>query len=331
MIHETDLILRLSFAASLFAAVALATLWLWWRAFGDPAARGAIRRRLVGQLARDAAPADDPDEPTLLGHAGGERSTLRQLLSRFNLTAELEGSLKQSVPDLTVERFLSVAAAFAAGLGLLMLVTRGSLLAAGIAALVGGYLPFVWLARRRLGRQRKLGEQLPEGLDFLARTLRAGHALPVGLNMMGEELPAPLCEEFGRCHDQIALGTPPEDALKGMCERVESTDFAFFVTAVLVQRQTGGDLAQVLDNITGMLRQRIQLQNGVKAKTAEGRFTGVILAGFPMAMFCLMYLMSPDNAEVLVTTFQGKCLLGGSLLLSGLGLFVIRKITNVQV
>ena len=324
----TAFLVQLAFAGLVFAAVATAT-WGGWRAFGgDHAGRLRLRRRLNNEAAKSDR-GGDPDQPTLL--AGDDRSVVARLLGRYSFTRELDSSLKQSMPDVTAEKFLGVCCAIGGGLGLMMFAVRGSVLAGLIGFVAGGYLPFIYLANKRLRRQRAISEQLPDGLDFLGRSLRAGHSLPVGLQMMGGELPAPLCEEFGRTHDQISLGTAPEDALKAMVERVDSTDFAFFVTAVLVQRQTGGDLAQVLDNITGMLRQRIQLQNQVKAKTAEGRFTGLILAAFPLVMFVIMYFMAPETAGVLVTTFTGKCMLAAAMGLSAAGLFVIRKITNVSV
>ena len=324
-----DLTLRILFALALFGAVATAA-WGGWNALGyGSMAKRRLRQRLTGQPAKTPSGGGDDDQPTLL--VIDDTSALRKILSRFSLTRELQASLKQAFPDLSPEKFLAIVVgiAFAVGLGLFTL--RGSFLAAGVGMIFGAYLPFMVLARRRLKRQRTISEQLPDGLDFLGRSLRAGHSLPVGLSMMGNELPVPLKEEFGRCHDQISLGTPPDHALKEMTERIESTDFAFFVTAVLVQRQTGGDLAQVLDNITGMLRARIQLENQVKAKTAEGRFTGLILAAFPLVMFVLLYVMSPENTSLLTDTFEGRLMLAGTLVLSGMGLFVIRKITAVRV
>lgn len=318
---------QLGFALLLFATVAAATYGVLRHLLGEGTnTRGRIRQRLGDQ---PRVSATDPNEPTLLGPRN--EGNLRQLLGRYSFMRELESSLKQSTPDLSVEKFLGICAAVGGGVFLVLFAVRGSVLAGSVGLLAGSYLPFIWLANKRLRRQRQIAEQLPDGLDFLGRSLRAGHSLPVGLQMMGSELPVPLGEEFGRCHDQIALGTAPEAALKGMAERIDSTDFAFFVTAVLVQRQTGGDLAEVLDNITGMLRQRIQLENQVKAKTAEGRFTGYILAAFPLVMFAIMYVMSPENTGVLVTTTAGKLMLGSAISLSALGLVVIKKITRVQV
>ncbi len=324
---NVDLILRILFTLTLFASIGLAAWWSSQIATSWLVSRHRMRQRLAGEAAGGVVVSDG--QPTLLG--GDDTSALRDILGRFSLTRELESSLKQSFPDMPVERFLTICGIAGGVVGVLMFATRGSLLAGFIGFVVAGYVPFIWVARRRLKRQRMISEQLPDGLDFLGRSLRAGHSLPVGLQMMGTELPSPLCEEFGKCHDQISLGTPTDEALKSMIDRIESGDFAFFVTAVLVQRQTGGDLAQVLDNITDLLRQRIQLANQTKAKTAEGRFTGYILAGFPAIMFVLLYLMSPDNTSILTDTFKGRMLLGGAMGLSILGLIVIRKITAVRI
>jgi tight adherence protein B len=172
---------------------------------------------------------------------------------------------------------------------------------------------------------------LPEALDFLSRVLRSGHSFSTGLQMMGEELPQPLAGEFRRAYDQHSLGLSVEESLKDMAKRIESTDFAFFITAVLIQRQTGGDLSEVLGNISGMIRQRIRLEQHVKAKTAEGRFTGYILSAFPAVMFVLSYMLNPDYAGVLIRTNTGLTLLGVALGLELMGLYFIKKLTTVRV
>ncbi len=187
------------------------------------------------------------------------------------------------------------------------------------------------LSSKRAKRQRVLAEQVPEALDFLARILQAGHSLSTGLQMMGEELPQPLASEFRKCYDQHSLGLSLEDALKETAARVESGDVAFFVTAVLIQRQTGGDLSEVLRNISGMIRGRVRLSQHVKAKTAEGRFTGYVLVAFPAIMFLLSYYLNPTYAGVLLHDPGGRILLGVAVGLQLLGLFAIKKITTVKV
>jgi tight adherence protein B len=199
------------------------------------------------------------------------------------------------------------------------------------AAAAGGYLPFMLLNVRANKRQRLIALQLPEALDFLTRVLRAGHSLSTGLQMLGEELPQPLCGEFRKAYDQHSLGVSLEDALRETAARIESSDFAFFVTAVLIQRQTGGDLSEVLKNISNMIRGRVRLAQHVKAKTAEGRFTGYVLVAFPAIMFLLSYYMNPGYAGVLLRDPGGRMLLGTAVGLQILGLFAIKKITTVKV
>ncbi len=148
--------------------------------------------------------------------------------------------------------------------------------------------------------------------------------------MMAEELPKPLCEEIRRCYDQHSLGQALEDALKETALRVESNDFAFFVTALLISRQTGGDLSEVLKNISGMIRGRVRLAQQVKAKTAEGRFTGYILVAFPGLMFFLCYIQNPEYSGKLLHG-TGLYFLGTALGLQMLGLFTIKKITTIKV
>ena len=149
--------------------------------------------------------------------------------------------------------------------------------------------------------------------------------------MMADELPKPLSEEFRQCYDQHSLGQSLDDSLKDMSNRIESTDFAFFVTAVLIQRQTGGDLSEVLRNISGMIRQRVRLQQQVKAKTAEGRFTGYIMVGFPVIMFFIASTLNPEYAQILLHTGPGLKMLAFAFFLQILGLLSIRKITTVKV
>jgi tight adherence protein B len=187
------------------------------------------------------------------------------------------------------------------------------------------------LSARRARRQRTITEQLPEALDFLGRVLRAGHSLSTGFQMIAEELPQPLAGEFRRCYDQHSLGQPMEEALKDMAARIESTDFAFFVTTILIQRQTGGDLSEVLGNIGNMIRQRVKLAMSVKSKTAEGRFTGYILVAFPAVMFVLMYVLNPSSVAVMLHSSTGLTMLGVAVGLQAMGLFAIKKITTVRV
>ena len=252
-------------------------------------------------------------------------------LSKFSLFDRIQERLTQAYPNLSLSKFVIICLAMGVVLFLTALVVTDSVvISLGVGA-VASYLPVMYVNGKRNKRQRILADQLPEALDFLSRVLRAGHSLSTGLQMMGEELPAPLAEEFQHAYDDHSLGLSLEESLKNMAKRIESTDFAFFITAVLIQRQTGGDLSEVLNNISGMIRQRIRLQSHVKAKTAEGRFTGYILSAFPGIMFFIAYTMNPTYTGVLLKTTAGLELLGTAFGMQMLGLYCIRKITTVKV
>jgi tight adherence protein B len=253
------------------------------------------------------------------------------LLTRWSPMEDLHRMVVQAYPSMTVAWFMTIAGVSAfASFSLASLMTHNGVIA-GVAGALGAYFPFLLLSQKRARRQRTLAMQLPEALDFLSRVLQAGHSFSTGIQMMSEELPDPLRSEFLRCYEQHSLGQPLEDSLKDMATRIESTDFAFFITAVLIQRQTGGDLSEVLKNISSMIRQRIRLAQHLKAKTAEGRFTGYILVAFPAVMFVVVSLLNPQYAKNLTDTTTGQKMLGLAFGLQLLGLWAIRKLTTVKV
>jgi tight adherence protein B len=260
-----------------------------------------------------------------------QSSGLPPSIAKFAIFQKLHSTLVQAYPDLGMARFLLIVVSLALTLFVTATLVADSVIMGLVVGGIGGYLPLFWVNSRRAKKQKMIANQIPDALDFLSRILRAGHSLTTGLQMMGEELPKPIGIEFRRCYDQHSLGQPLEDCLKDAATRIESTDFAFFITAVLIQRQTGGDLSEVLNNISGMIRQRIRLQQHVKAKTAEGRFTGYILVAFPGVMFFVGYAMNPVQFGVLLHTTTGNELLGTAFGLQMLGLWAITKITTVKV
>jgi tight adherence protein B len=253
------------------------------------------------------------------------------VLAQFPGMRTIASHLMQTWPNISLAKFtfLSLGAALM-GFTTVFLVSGAAALGVGGAGAFGA-VPLFVLNNRRSKRQRLFLDQLPEALDFLSRILRAGHSLSTGLQMMADELPQPLAGEFRRCYDQHSVGQPLEDSLKDAALRVDNTDFGFFVTAILIQRQTGGDLSEVLTNISDMIRQRIRLQQHVKAKTAEGRFTGYILVVFPVVLFFICYYVSPTYANVLLHTKTGIYLLGIAAGMLMLGTWLIRKITTIKV
>jgi tight adherence protein B len=239
--------------------------------------------------------------------------------------------IAQVWPRFSLAKFVFVILGMAILGFMVMGVATSSYLLGGLGAVVLGVAPILVLNSAVNRRQKNFNDQLPEALDFLSRILRAGHSLSTGLQMMADELPQPLSAEFRRCYDAHSVGQSLEESLKDTAIRVDNPDFGFFVTAILIQRQTGGDLSEVLTNISDMIRQRIRLQQHVKAKTAEGRFTGYILVVFPVILFFVSYYLNPKYASVLLHTTTGielLCLAGAML---ALGTWAIQKITTIKV
>jgi tight adherence protein B len=202
---------------------------------------------------------------------------------------------------------------------------------APIGAILGFSLPWIWLYAKRAGRLKKFAGQLSDAMELVARALRAGHSLAAGMHVVAEEMPAPICKEFGRVCEEQNLGIPLEEALKGMCDRVPNLDLRFFVTSVAIQRQTGGDLAEILDRIGHVIRERFKILGQVKALTAEGRLSGVVLIAMPIGLFLMMMYMKPDYIEMLWKDPMGIKMSIGAVVLMLIGSYAIKKIVDIKV
>jgi tight adherence protein B len=191
--------------------------------------------------------------------------------------------------------------------------------------------PFMWVFMKRKKRLARFGNQLPDAMELTARALRAGHSLAAGMHVVSEELPPPVCKEFARVYEEQNLGIPLEDALYGMCDRVPNLDLKFFVTSVAIQRQTGGDLAEILDRIGYVIRERIKIQGQVRALSAEGRLSGVVLIALPIGLFLLLLWMKPDYIKLLWLDPLGVKMSIFAVVLMFIGAFAIRKIVDIKV
>jgi tight adherence protein B len=289
------------------------------------------KRRLQDRLGSATTPKEASYEslygPIALAEQPGD---LTGLLGKSEAVQAFNTQLRRAYPGVVLQRFLFMIVAFTFAAGVLAFIGTQSVVAAVFAGAVAGMLPFLIVSSRCARRQKVIEDQLPDALDFLARVLRAGHGLATGLQMAADEIPQPLANEFRRCYDQHSLGTTLDQAMKEMAERVGTPDFSFFVTAVLIQRTTGGDLAEVLTNIGNMVRARIRLQQHVKAITAEGRLVGYVLLVLPVIFYCILYVVNRQYARVLLDTREGFIVLCIALLLQMTGLMWIRKIVSVK-
>jgi tight adherence protein B len=302
----------------------------WGAALFIPGVTAAHKRKLSERLSHDSS-LENPEQGTRPLLLRTQRTGLPAFLNTKPVVANMQRWLNQGLPDAKLAKFLLIDAVVCLGGAAI----GGLVLRAGVMAVIlgvaGAYLPIYIVSAKRAKRRKQFNSQLPEALDFLSRVLRSGQSMSTGLQMMSEELPQPLAGEFRRCYDQHSLGQSLEDALRDMTVRVSSTDFAFFVTAVVIQRQSGGDLGEVLSNIGSMVRKRLRLAQGVKSKTSEGRFTGYIMVCFPAVMFGIIYMINPDYGNTLLHTDLGHKFLGVAFGLQMFGLYMIKRITTIRV
>ncbi len=198
-------------------------------------------------------------------------------------------------------------------------------------ALASMFLPILWAKRKRKKRLKLFTIQLPEALDLTARALRAGHSLGSGFQLVAAEIPEPLGLEFGRVYEEQNLGIPLENALDNLCDRVPSLDLRFFATAVILQRTTGGDLAEILEKIGHLIRERFKIHGMIQALTGEGRLSGTVLLSMPPVLMIVMFVLNHDYIMMLFTNDLGKKMLAVACFMQFIGALVIKKIVNIKV
>ncbi len=256
---------------------------------------------------------------------------ISKALLRFSFTERFQKMLDQADVRWSAAQTLArLGGAAAVLLTLQLLLNVPTLAALGVAAAVL-VLPVLYLMRRRKKRLARLVEQLPDVFELLSQSLRAGHSLASGMQLIARELPEPAGTEFGRVFHEQNLGLKIEEALRNLAERVDMLDVRFFVTAVLIQRQTGGDLAEVLDKIGAVIRDRIKLFGTVQALTAEGRLSGYVLLALPLLMFAVMLQVNREYALMLLTDPTGKMMLTVAVVMQLMGWAMIKKIVNIKV
>jgi tight adherence protein B len=319
--------------------LALSAGWLgfmlcWWivaRLFRSSEAN-RIRSRLIGS-AHEKGKAASSKAPALF--AAEDRHTgkiILRLLARFEVKVRLQNWLEQAGLKWHVARLLHACLA-------LFLVTFIAFWYAFPAArslalppaLAAGSLPLLYVLRRRTARLRKFEEQFPESLEFVARSMRAGHAFSVSLEMLHKEFQEPLAGEFRRTFDEHNLGLPLETALQKLAKRVPLMDAQFFVSAVLLQKRTGGNLAELLDKLAYVIRERFKLRGRIRAVSAHGRMTGTALSLIPMLVGGMMFFVNREYVTFFFTDATGRLMLGAVAALQLLGYGVIRRIVAIEV
>ncbi|MCA9077122.1 MAG: type II secretion system F family protein [Planctomycetaceae bacterium] len=200
-----------------------------------------------------------------------------------------------------------------------------------VVAATFGLLPLGWLLMRRKSRFKKFANQLPDALELIARALRSGHSLSSGLSVVVQEMPDPISQEFAMAYEEQNLGITIEQALKNLHKRMPNMDFKFFATAVAIQRQAGGDLAEILDKIGHIVRERFRIMGQVAALTGEGRISGIVLMALPIALFFAVYYLNQDYVMLLFTDELGRKMIAGAAVAQVLGAITIKKIVAIKI
>jgi tight adherence protein B len=296
-----------------------------------PAAMAARRLELRLHEVSSVTSTDDAESTVVRRTDDGpmpavERAVLKTRAGS-NLALLIEQSGVQTTPGAVL--LFSFGAASIAALAAVLFVPF--LIAVPIAALVAGFLPFAWLRWKRGVRLRKFEEQFPEALDVLSRAVRAGHAFQSALGMAADELSWPVGPELKKAFEQQNFGLPLREALGQLAERVPILDVKFFVTAVLIQRDTGGNLAEILDNLSHVVRERFKILRQVRVHTAHGRFTGFVLLGLPPFLAVALTMMNPEHMAPLFREHLGHLMLEGVLVMQVIGYFWIRQVMKIEV
>lgn len=258
--------------------------------------------------------------------------SLGMMFSRFSGSfANVPLLIEQSDAPINLETFGLISLALGgAGLGGAVLC-QAPLPLYPVCAISAAFLPMMWLIMRRKSRFAKFGKQLPDALELVGRALRSGHSLASGLQVVVAEMPEPISKEFQMAYEEQNLGIPIDQSLKNIFRRIPNLDLKFFVTAVAIQRQSGGDLAEILDKIGFIIRERFRIQGQVQALTGEGRISGIVLMALPVVLFFVMYYLNPEYMMLLFTEELGRKMIAGAIVMQILGAITIRKIIEIKI
>jgi tight adherence protein B len=318
----------MAFLIVTFAVVLTTVLGAYWAFVVRPEQqhKGSAMRRLT-KYKRQVAASGVVRAPERLSQI---RSLEGLLERRAWLTARVRALIAQSGVNMTVGTFVLACFAGACAGAAIGWQLLHMLVAALILGALAGALPYLYLRFKRARRLRIFEEQFPEAMDLISRALRAGHAFTTGLGMVADEIPAPVGTEFRRLYDEQNFGMSLADALRSMAERVPVLDARFFVTAVLTQRESGGNLSEILDNLAHVMRERFKFKRQLRVISAHGRISAWILSGLPPAMAVVIFLTSPHFLDPLINDPMGTrlALIAGTLQV--VGTFIIARMVRVE-
>ena len=289
--------------------------------------RNKIRNRLRALSVEDVADAANILKKRTLSEVPG----LNRLLSSLSVTKRLDRLLQQANIQYPLGFFVLLTLVLASAGHLGISITTNN---PGLAVVVGvllGSIPFLYVCSKKKQRQNKLEAQLPDGLELIGRALRAGHAFSSGMKLAADEFDDPLGTEFSKTLDEINFGVSVSDALINLAGRVDSPDLRYFVVAVIIQREAGGNLAEVMDKIGHIIRERFKLRGRIKVLSAEGKLTAIILATLPFLVIIALHFMNPHYIHKLITEPEGKIISAVAGFMLVVGIFIMKKLIRIKV
>jgi tight adherence protein B len=295
--------------------------------------RKAQARVLRDRLSTVQKPGEQtaPDTALLRDEVLSRIPAFDTLLRRSERVSLLQKMLAQANIDARAGNFLMLCAVSAMVLAAIAFLAGGNMLFGWAGAVLGFFIPYAYASHMRSRRFQKFEEKFPEAIDTLARAVRAGHAFTTALEMIANEVSEPVAGEFRQLYEEQKFGLPVRDALLNLADRIPLVDIKFFVTAVMLQRETGGNLAEILDNLSYVIRERFKILRQVRVHTAQGRLTMVLLMALPPTIVVLMVMLNPTFIRPLFTDPLGHALIVGGITLQTMGYFVIRRIIRIQV
>ena len=294
-------------------------------------AKATLRQQVEGRLQEMSGVAEADSSVLVKAIVSGPLPAVDRMATGTATGSRLERWLEQSGVAISLSGLLvaSLLGAVLFGLAGSMLVHHP--LATGACALFGFVVPSAVLRRRRAKRIKKFEEHFPEALDLMSRAVRAGHAFSAGLKMIGDELADPVGQEFRKTFDEQNFGLALQDALEHLAVRVPLLDVRFFVTAVLIQHDTGGNLAEILDNLARVVRERFKIRRQVQVHTAHGRMTGYVMLALPAFLTIALSFINPDHMSLLFRDRMGQTMLVGAIVMQTVGYLWIRQVVKIEV
>jgi tight adherence protein B len=293
-----------------------------------------LQRKLSTRLEEVTAPVDAAAEnaDTLVREKHeGLLPGLDRLAAGTERGSNLAVWIEQSGVQISISALLLIACLLGGLFG--VIVASTSRLAVGwlIGGALGFWLPFVYLRVKRTRRMNAFEEAFPEALDLISRALKAGHAFATGLKMVADEMPEPIGPEFRKTFDEQNFGLPLKDSLANLTVRIPLLDVRFFSTAVLIQRETGGNLSEILENLAHVVRERFKILRQVRVYTAHGRLTGYVLLALPVFLAIALMFINPEHMELLFKERLGHIMLGATVVMQTIGYFWIKQVVKIEV